>query len=288
MNVGALDLNLLVVFDALLTEGSVTQAAERVGLSQPAFSHALGRLRAGIGDPLFERTGRGMAPTARAQAMAGPVRAALEDLARALAPRAVVEPSRPVSVATNEYSRLLVMPDVVKALARRAPAVRLDIRRCAAMDDARQADLAIYWVHPRTSTPGTVILRDRMVGTARAANRAVGSAVSETALDQLQIVDVDDERSGRSVGRARSDGACHTVPDALTALALASRSDAVAILPNRLARRFAANFGLKIFKLPGHPPNLALELTWSDQRAADPAVAAAKRCIIEAARGWKR
>ncbi|MFC7540434.1 LysR family transcriptional regulator [Siccirubricoccus deserti] len=73
-----LDLNLLIAFDALATERSVTRAAERLGLGQPAVSHALGRLRGLLGDPLFVPTPRGLVPTARARALAGRVRAVLE------------------------------------------------------------------------------------------------------------------------------------------------------------------------------------------------------------------
>src|ERR671912_2490742 len=72
-----LDLNLLVAFDALLAEGSVTRAAERVGIGQPSMSHALGRLRRLLKDELFVRTPDGVRPTPRALALAGPVQIAL-------------------------------------------------------------------------------------------------------------------------------------------------------------------------------------------------------------------
>ena len=74
MNVSEIDLNLLRAFDAIATEGSVTVAGERIGLSQPAMSNALARLRALFDDPLFVRTPRGMRPTPFAQQLAQPVR----------------------------------------------------------------------------------------------------------------------------------------------------------------------------------------------------------------------
>ena len=86
MNLGAADLNLLVLFDALFAEGNVSRAARRVGLSQSAASHALSRLRAQVGDPVFERGPRGMTPTARARELAGPIRDALARLSEALDP----------------------------------------------------------------------------------------------------------------------------------------------------------------------------------------------------------
>src|SRR5437870_5522427 len=85
MNVADLDLNLLRVFDAVLREGSVTAAAARLALTQPAVSNALGRLRALFGDPLFVRTARGMEPTPFARGVAEPVRQALALLDTALA-----------------------------------------------------------------------------------------------------------------------------------------------------------------------------------------------------------
>ena len=105
---GAFDLNLLVVFDALLTDGNVTRAARRVGLSQPAFSNALRRLRARIGDPLFERRGGGMRPTLRALAMARPVRLGLAEFRRALSGSGLPEGTRTVTIAANSYARCIL------------------------------------------------------------------------------------------------------------------------------------------------------------------------------------
>src|SRR5687767_8154671 len=83
-SLSAIDLNLLVAFEALHRERSVTRAGRRLGLSQPAASAALARLRAAFGDELFVRTPRGLEPTARAEALAGPIARALADLRAAL------------------------------------------------------------------------------------------------------------------------------------------------------------------------------------------------------------
>jgi DNA-binding transcriptional LysR family regulator len=80
MNIGGIDLNLLLAFEALIDERHVGRAARRVGLSQPAFSNAIARLRARLGDPLFVRTAQGMKPTLRADQLAGPIRSALDQL----------------------------------------------------------------------------------------------------------------------------------------------------------------------------------------------------------------
>ena len=81
---GSIDLNLLVVFDAIMQERSVTRAGHRLGLSQPAMSHALARLRHMLKDDLFVRSPRGMLPTPRAEQLALPIRSSLEGLQQSL------------------------------------------------------------------------------------------------------------------------------------------------------------------------------------------------------------
>src|ERR1700738_1253115 len=88
MNITGVDLNLLIAFESLLDERHVGRAANRVGLSQPAFSNAISRLRVRLDDPLFVRTARGMLPTPRAEQLGGPIRSALSILRQTLeAPR---------------------------------------------------------------------------------------------------------------------------------------------------------------------------------------------------------
>src|ERR1700694_3333169 len=88
MNWGAFDLNLLIVFDAVMQERSVTRAGSRIGLSQPAMSHALNRLRHILKDALSVRTPQGMVPTPRAETLAQPLRNALSEMQLALEPAA--------------------------------------------------------------------------------------------------------------------------------------------------------------------------------------------------------
>jgi len=124
------DLNLLVVLDALLREGSVTRAASRVGLSQPALSHALARLRAQFEDPLFVRRGRGLEPTARARAMTDPVRRAIAEIERALSTAPAFDPStsrRNFVLMMSDLSELRLMPHLSARLLRLAPGVSVRV-----------------------------------------------------------------------------------------------------------------------------------------------------------------
>src|SRR6201993_3196485 len=130
MNWGAFDLNLLIVFDAVMQERSVTRAGRRIGLSQPAMSHALSRLRHMLKDQLFVRTPEGMVPTPRAEQLADPLRRALDDMQLALEPETFSpkEANRRFTIAVNNYAAVVVSPALVLAAADAAPFVQLDLR----------------------------------------------------------------------------------------------------------------------------------------------------------------
>src|ERR1700691_4704965 len=130
-NLRSVDLNLLVVFDTLMAERNVTRAAERNGLSQPAVSKALNRLRFLFDDPLFVRRDRGMEPTAPARELAGPIHGALADISRTLTLPAAFEPSiarATVKIATIDLYHTKLLPSLVRHLRRHAPGVDLQVR----------------------------------------------------------------------------------------------------------------------------------------------------------------
>src|SRR5580692_11652612 len=130
MTSNAFDLNLLVIFDAVMQAKTLTRAGQRLGMSQPAVSHALARLRHMLKDDLFVRTPEGMRPTPRAERTAGPIRAALQELQVTLesdefdASRA----SRNFTIAANNYGARAVIPALARRIARLAPSVVLDVR----------------------------------------------------------------------------------------------------------------------------------------------------------------
>lgn len=119
MNLRSIDLNLLNVFDAVFTEGSVTRAAEKIGMSQPAISSAISRLRHIVNDELFERTGRGVKPTPRALEMAAPIRQSLALFSQALEGHQEFDIStsgREFSLALGDYGDLVLLPKLIKTL----------------------------------------------------------------------------------------------------------------------------------------------------------------------------
>jgi LysR family nod box-dependent transcriptional activator len=130
MELGGLDLNLLVALDALLTERSVTRAAGRVGLSQPGMSNALARLRRVFDDPLLVRRGASLEPTARARALAGPVHDALELIRGAVHTPTAFDPAaerRAFRISCSDYSVLMLVGPLVRAIAAEAPQVTVEV-----------------------------------------------------------------------------------------------------------------------------------------------------------------
>jgi DNA-binding transcriptional LysR family regulator len=150
MNWDQLDLNLLVTFDAVMQERNLTRAGRRLGLSQPATSHALARLRAALGDELFVRTPEGMQPTQRAEEMAQPVREALRVLRLATEPRGFdpATSTRAFTLAVDNYAARALVPSLVHSVTEIAPDVTLDIRPIGYRDvldmlDGDGVDLAV-------------------------------------------------------------------------------------------------------------------------------------------------
>lgn len=151
MNIQTFDLNLLKVFAAIYAERNVSRAGPAVGLSQPAVSNALQRLRKTCSDPLFVRVAGGVEPTALAEALAGPVRQALTDLERALESGLAFDPARvdrQFRLLTSDVGETTVLPRLMERLAIEAPGVSVEAERIPhqayreALQDGR-ADLAI-------------------------------------------------------------------------------------------------------------------------------------------------
>lgn len=131
INIAGLDLNLLVVFDALMAEGHATRAAERIGLTQPAVSHALNRLRALFGDPLFVRAPRGMVPTPAALEAAPAIRSILEQVEAVVRGGRIFDPgesTRQFVLGLSDYAAFVLLPRLAARIERDAPNASLVIR----------------------------------------------------------------------------------------------------------------------------------------------------------------
>jgi DNA-binding transcriptional LysR family regulator len=150
MNLASFDLRLLLVFDALIQERSVTRASQRLGITQPATSNALNRLRHHLRDPLFLKTANGMEPTQRATDLARPVAQALRQLEVVLDPPAFPpgKSSWTFQMAVSDHVSIVVLPHLAERMQTSAPGLDLrlkskTIRTLPAMLDSGEVDLAL-------------------------------------------------------------------------------------------------------------------------------------------------
>jgi DNA-binding transcriptional LysR family regulator len=150
VNFRTLDLNLLRVFDAVMAEGSLTRAAERLAMTQPAASHALKRLHVAVGEELFHRTAFGMRPTVRAEALWPQVRAALAQLQGALSPRSFdpAQDAATFNIAMADATAAMLLPPLVSAIETQAALANIRTLPLTTRDPRRlveeaDADLAV-------------------------------------------------------------------------------------------------------------------------------------------------
>jgi DNA-binding transcriptional LysR family regulator len=275
MNWGAFDLNLLVVFDAVMQERSVTRAGSRIGLSQPAVSHALNRLRYMLKDQLFVRTPEGMVPTPRAEQLADPLRRALNDMQLALKPESFVlkEANRRFAIAVNNYAAVVLAPALIVEVGRAAPFVELDLRpsgTLAVLDllDRGELDLAVgYFEAPGERFGLTPLLEDRFVLAMRRGHPAASrklTATSFAALLHLEISSSGEDTSFIDKWLEREKLArriAHRAPY-LSASRLISESNIVATLSSRIAQAFVRAEALRIAELPCRSPRVSLGMIW--------------------------
>ena len=150
MNLRAIDLNLLSVFDAVMTEGNITRAAEKLGMSQPATSLAISRFRHIAKDELFERTGRGVRPTPRALQMALPVRRALDLVTQALEEATefdIATSERKFNLALGDYGDLILLPKLMTTLQEHNSRIRLNTVSASTIDLKKEMHFGTIDLH---------------------------------------------------------------------------------------------------------------------------------------------
>lgn len=297
MDLNRFDLNLLLVFEAVLRERSVTRAADRLSLSQPAMSHALNRLRYLLKDQLFVRSPTGMEPTPRAEQLSTAVARILDDLRRSLEPNEF-DPqtaSRRFKIAVNNYAAIVLTAPLISACARQAPGISLSIRPSGTLNvadllDRGELDLAVTAAELPGVRFGTqILLEDDYVAVLRADHPALESPITlETfaAWPRLNI-----SSSGENTGfvlAALAEGglAPSSTLDApyLSAANILAGSDFIAVLGRRLGQTLQNNYPLRICDLPFETPHVASLMHWSRRHDDDPAHAWLRRQIVEIAK----
>jgi DNA-binding transcriptional LysR family regulator len=279
MDFHGIDLNLLAAFDALFAERNVTRAAARVGVSQPAMSAALSRLRTLMGDPLFLRSADGLLPTPRARDLAVPIGEALRRIESALVRKPAFEPrdaALTFSLGLSDYPAFVLLPALQGALEKQAPGVSLSVRAFTARDnavdllDAGTIDAAIGV--PPTQSDGRIlsrpVLQDEFVTMVRsghpAARRgmdleaflAAGHLLVSPEGDRHGLVDEALARLGKSRRLAL------TLPQMFAAPAVVAQTDLIGTVMKRVAQASAASHQLVLFPPPIHLDPIRFELIW--------------------------
>jgi DNA-binding transcriptional LysR family regulator len=282
LKLSTIDLNLLVMFDAMLREKSVTRAGLALGLSQPAMSHALTRLRHMLKDDLFVRGPKGMIATPRAEQLADPIRIALEGLRRSLEP-VHFDPSqatRTFHIAVDNYSAIVLVAPIVARIAAIAPAVRLDFRPSGTLDipdmlDRSELDLAIGLKAAQGERFSTKsLLRDRFVVVYRNGHPAARATLSAERLATLQKLEISSAQFGVefAVAIAAKPAPLPTmrVPFLSAAQVLAT-SDMVAVLPLNVARNVTTNRELSFSALTAKHKAIDASMSWARRLDNQPA-----------------
>lgn len=279
MNIRDIDLNLLVLFDALLRERSVTKAAEAMDISQPAMSNALRRLRKLLDDPVLVRTARGMQPTDRAQMLQRPVRNALTQMEAAIAPNRAFEPQsaeRLFTILITDYAASVLLPHVVNVLEREAPNIALNILNADsnAIDQVERGQ-ADFLVSRLGKLPANFhqqqLWSDRLACLVRNDHPALLETQGELTLDAfLAQKHILITQTGVGLGRIDDALADQGLSRQISVLTrhyqlpreLVANSDMIVSLPARIARYQARHLGLAVLEPPIELPQFQIGIAW--------------------------
>jgi DNA-binding transcriptional LysR family regulator len=291
-----LDLNLLLVFSALLEEGSVTRAAKRLGVTPSAVSHQLAKLRARFDDPLFVRTPAGTAPTMRAEALRAPIARALEQVRAVFAADSFVprESTRTFAVASTDYCEFVALPAIVRAVRAEAPNTELALRTLGDSPErmlaSGGADLVIGTV--AEAVPGVKrkrLFSDRFVCVVRKDHRDVGKRLDLDTFVRLPHALV----APRGLRRGQVDVALEKrglsrrvalyVPHFFAVARVIAETDLLLTVPTRIADALARMLPIRVLQPPLDLPSFDTHLAWHERLAGDAGHAWLRSTIVSAA-----
>lgn len=295
VNVAGIDLNLLVALEALLDEAHVTRAAARLGLSQPATSNALSRLRVLFDDPLLVRVGSIMRPTPRAEALKPRVREALVGIREVFRVRERFEPEHAegsLTVAISDYIGLLLLPRLVARVAEVAPKLKLrfvahgnNLDSDALATGEPRLSIGFFFMQPQGVRSQT-LLREQFACLTRP-GCLPGRLTQKRYLSLPHVlVSQRGEDTGYVDRVLAQDGLTRrirtVVPHFLSAGAVVAEGGGVATLPRRIAEQQARQFGLELHNLPIANPSWPLVMAWHQRYDADSESAWLRAQVVEA------
>lgn len=288
MHLAGIDLNLLVALDAVLRERNVTRAAAEVGLSQPAMSRALGRLRDLFGDPLLVRSGQGMTPTPRALELIQPLAACLDGIRRTLEPPAGFDPKharRGFVISALDTTQAVVLPGLLERIARTgAEGVELSTAPLRSESEtfaqlaSGQRDLAMgRFESPPRGIERALLYRDRIVCVVRRDHPRIRGRLTlarylaEAHLAAESFTPV--ERPFTIESLLAQQGLARRVVSRVENLAIAplvvARTDLLCTAPARTIAPFARSLGVRVLELPFEAPDFELHLAWHERNDRD-------------------
>jgi DNA-binding transcriptional LysR family regulator len=290
------DLNLLPILDALLSTKSVTQAARDVGLSQPAASRALGRLRDILGDPLLVRLGGAMALTPRARALQGPLRLAMDAAQAVYAPifTDVSEVKRSIVIACSDAQALVLGPLIAARLARDAPNIHIQFENYTSDLITKMETGAVDFAFALSSSELPIgalsefVMHDRLALVMRKGHPMANTPFTIEDYGRVDHVTISIFGDGRTPVDAilaqhaikRRIGV--TVSSFASALAIVGKTDLVTTISRRIALELESSFGLAIMDPPLERPEIETVLVWSIYQDSDPVLSWLRRVIIDA------
>lgn len=298
MKLAAVDLNLLVAFDAMLSEGSVSRAAQRIGLSQPAMSKRLGRLRALFRDDLFVRSGDGVEATERALDLADAIRSALRQIEDALggygkfdAPRS----GRAFRVGAMDHVAAVLLPKVMAAVHSQAPRAALIIRALDRRDlvnalDRGDIDVALAVLPDAPSTiKRTPLFEERYVSLVSVRHREIRNRLTLALFlkyPHLLVTHVGDLKG--TVDRLLDERGLKrqvamSLPYHLAVPAMIADTDMIATVSERVAGRWDWP-GVRTFPVPIAFPPFHETMLWHRRNDNDPGHAWLRTLILAASR----
>ena len=287
MNLRSVDLNLLVALDALLTEMHVTRAAERVSLSQPAMSNALGRLRHVFKDELLVRTSAGMQATPRALELAEPVRRILRSVERVFDSEGGFNPltsTRSFTVRMSDLLGQMLLPPLYSVIERAAPSIQLDVihlppQRTTEALEKDEIDVAVSMglVHS-TSIHSTTLMTDQMVCVMRkdhaiaaedlTLDRFLGERHLKVSMSPTDMRFVDDILAKQGLSRRLA----LNVPHWMLVPRVLEHSNMIAVMPGLFAQATVGD-GLVVRDLPLSSPPFEWSAYWHRRHQGDQAIA---------------
>lgn len=299
VNLSGVDLNLLPALDALLRRRNVSRAATDVGLSQPAMSRALGRIRDALGDPLLVRGPGGFALTPRAISLAPVVASALREIAGIYNEQAF-DPKRMkavVRIAASDHQTIMLAPAIMARLAEEAPGLDLRMQPYSVDTAQRVQSGSLDFAFATDSTPLPAGAQSEAVGSyelalvLRRGHPGAGQPwriEDYAAYDHVAVTLTGDGQSDLDALLA-SAGVKRRIaletPHFMAAVATVSRTDLVTTIARDFAERFAKEFDLILMEPPFEVRRFQLNLVWSHVRKNDPLLAWLRSVIKDEANG---